>query len=109
MQKKTGAQIHSPEAETSFLQRAGTLARADIEAVLIRARMQSALEGDAAADLDDLISPVGRQSVSNRWTLPPGHRLEDAASFSYRPPCPAPDGGRAVAACGRSRNLDDPK
>ena len=54
MQKKTGTGIQSPEAEEFFLQRAGALSGADIEAVLIRARMKSALENDAAVDLDDI-------------------------------------------------------
>ncbi len=54
MQKKTGTQLHSPEAEKFFLERAGTLSGADIEAVLIRARMKSALENEAAVDVEDL-------------------------------------------------------
>ena len=47
MQKKTGSQISSPEAEKLFLERGAALSGADIEAVLVRARMRSALENDA--------------------------------------------------------------
>jgi len=54
MQKKTGTQISAPEAEKFFLEHSASLSGADIEAVLIRARMKSALENDAAVDLDDL-------------------------------------------------------
>ena len=54
MQKKTGTQTRSPEAEKFFLDRCGPLSGADIEAVLIRARMKSALENEAAVDVDDL-------------------------------------------------------
>ncbi len=56
MQKKTGTGLTSPEAEKFFLEhaRAGALSGADIEAVLIRARMKSALENDDAVDLQDL-------------------------------------------------------
>jgi AAA+ superfamily predicted ATPase len=54
MQKKTGTQIPSPEAEEFFLKHSGALSGADIEAVLIRARMKSALENETAVDLDDL-------------------------------------------------------
>jgi AAA+ superfamily predicted ATPase len=54
MQKKTGIQAASPEMEKFFLERAGALSGADIEAVLVRARMKSALEGAAAVAVDDL-------------------------------------------------------
>jgi len=54
MQKKTGMQIHAPEAEKFFLERAANLSGADIEAVLVRARLKSALENEAAVDVDDL-------------------------------------------------------
>jgi SpoVK/Ycf46/Vps4 family AAA+-type ATPase len=54
MQKKTGTQVPSTEAEEFFLKHSGSLSGADIEAVLIRARMKSALENEAAVDLDDL-------------------------------------------------------
>lgn len=54
MQKKTGTQIPSLDAEEYFLKYSGSLSGADIEAVLTRARMKSALENEAAVDLDDL-------------------------------------------------------
>ena len=43
-----------PETEKFFLEHSGTLSGADVEAVLIRARMKSVLENDAALDLDDV-------------------------------------------------------
>ncbi|MGH8458912.1 MAG: ATP-binding protein, partial [Nevskiales bacterium] len=58
MQKKTGTQMSSPEAEKFFLEKCGRLSGADIEAVLIRARMKSALEKDAAVDVDDLKAAI---------------------------------------------------
>jgi len=54
MQKKTGTELGSPEAEKFFLEHSGRLSGADIEAVLIRARMKSALENQAAVRVDDL-------------------------------------------------------
>jgi AAA+ superfamily predicted ATPase len=54
MQRKTGTEIRSAEVETFFLEHAGVLSGADIEAVLIRARMKSALENESAVDVDDL-------------------------------------------------------
>ncbi|MGH9532637.1 MAG: ATP-binding protein, partial [Terriglobales bacterium] len=54
MQKKTGTQMSSPDAETFFLEKCRQLSGADIEAVLIRARMKSALEHDTSVDVDDL-------------------------------------------------------
>jgi SpoVK/Ycf46/Vps4 family AAA+-type ATPase len=54
MQKKTGTEIRSEEVEKFFLQHAGTLSGADIEAVLIRARLKSTLENEAAVGMDDL-------------------------------------------------------
>ncbi len=54
MQKKTGTEIASVEVEQCFLEHAGTLSGADIEAVLIRARMKSALANELAVNVDDL-------------------------------------------------------
>jgi SpoVK/Ycf46/Vps4 family AAA+-type ATPase len=54
MQKKTGAQISAPEADKLFLERGATLSGADIEAVLVRARMKSAMENDTQMDVEDL-------------------------------------------------------
>jgi AAA+ superfamily predicted ATPase len=58
MQKKTGTRVASEEAEKFFLAQAGTLSGADTEAVLVRARMKSALEGDAAVDVEDLKAAI---------------------------------------------------
>jgi AAA+ superfamily predicted ATPase len=58
MQKKTGARVASEEAEKFFLANAGTLSGADTEALLVRARMKSALEGDAAVDVEDLKAAI---------------------------------------------------
>lgn len=58
MQKKSGMQIASPEAEQFFLKHSVGLSGADVEAILVRARMKSALEGDAALDEDDLKSAL---------------------------------------------------
>jgi len=54
MQKKSGMQISSPEAEQFFLKNSAGLSGADVEAILIRARMKSALENDTALDKDDI-------------------------------------------------------
>jgi len=54
MIKKTGTHLDTAGAEKFFLERAQGLSGADIEAVLVRARMKSALENDAAMDVDDL-------------------------------------------------------
>ena len=54
MQKKTGVRIATPEAEEYFLSHCAGLSGADIEAVLIRASMKSALENENTVGLDDL-------------------------------------------------------
>jgi len=54
MQKKSGMQIASPEAEQCFLKNAAGLSGADVEAILIRARMKSALENESVLGQDDL-------------------------------------------------------
>ncbi len=54
MQKKSGLAIASAEADQVFLKNATGLSGADVEAILVRARMKSALENSAdltAADL----------------------------------------------------------
>lgn len=53
MQKKTGMPPASAEVEKIFLERAGSLSGADIEAVLTRARMKSALENESVVGADD--------------------------------------------------------
>jgi AAA+ superfamily predicted ATPase len=64
MQKKSGMQIASPEAEQFFLQHSAGLSGADVEAILVRARMKSVLSGentigeeDLKAALEDFIPP----------------------------------------------------
>jgi AAA+ superfamily predicted ATPase len=64
MQKKSGMQIATPEAEQYFLKHAEGLSGADVEAILIRARMKSALEnstslgeGDLKEAIEDFIPP----------------------------------------------------
>ena len=58
MQKKTGTGIATAEAERFFLERSQGLSGADIEAVLIRSRMKSALENEAKVDLEDLKAAI---------------------------------------------------
>ena len=64
MQKKSGLAIASPEAEQVFLKNAAGLSGADVEAILVRARMRSTLENsgaltaaDLTAALEDFIPP----------------------------------------------------
>jgi SpoVK/Ycf46/Vps4 family AAA+-type ATPase len=54
MQKKTGTQLAAKEVEDFFLANCGDLSGADIEAVLMRARMRSALENETMVDAEDL-------------------------------------------------------
>ncbi len=54
MLKKTGIALKSPEVEKLFIEKAGSMSGADIEAILVRASMKSALEGDASVDAADL-------------------------------------------------------
>jgi AAA+ superfamily predicted ATPase len=54
MQKKSGMQIASPDAEQFFLKHSAGLSGADVEAILIRARMKSVLENGATLGEDDL-------------------------------------------------------
>jgi AAA+ superfamily predicted ATPase len=64
MQKKAGMAAFSPEMEKLFLDNAGTLSGADIEAVLVRSRMRAALDkrttvtdADIKGALEDFIPP----------------------------------------------------
>jgi len=54
MMKKTGVTLASPEVEKLFLEKAGSMSGADIEAILVRASMKSALEKETAVDAADL-------------------------------------------------------
>jgi SpoVK/Ycf46/Vps4 family AAA+-type ATPase len=58
MLKKTGISLSSAESEQFFLEHSAGLSGADVEAILIRARMKSVLERDAAVDLEDLKSSL---------------------------------------------------
>ena len=58
MQKKTGTKLASPDAEKFFLEHSGDLSGADIEAVLIRARMKSVLKNDPVINDEDLKSAL---------------------------------------------------
>jgi len=58
MLKKTRIQLSDAEVEKVFLQKAGTLSGADIEAILVRASMKSALENDTTVGADDLLATL---------------------------------------------------
>ena len=58
MLKKTRIQLSSPEVEKVFLTKAGSLSGADIEAILVRASMKSALEKETTVDADDLLATL---------------------------------------------------
>jgi SpoVK/Ycf46/Vps4 family AAA+-type ATPase len=94
MQKKCGIRL-APEVEQYFAVRSAGLSGADIEAVLARARMKSALRKDAAvtsedlaAVLDDFVPPsypneIERQNLvavlecTSRSLLPERFRTAD--------------------------------
>jgi AAA+ superfamily predicted ATPase len=54
MQKKTRTAINSPEGERFFLDNAKSLSGADIEAVLVRARMKASTQDRSDVTLEDL-------------------------------------------------------
>ncbi|MBM3766326.1 MAG: ATP-binding protein [Acidobacteria bacterium] len=54
MMKKTGVKLASEAVEKLFLEKAGSMSGADIEAILVRASMKSALEKEASVDAADL-------------------------------------------------------
>src|SRR6267154_1734824 len=54
MQKKAAMTAFTPELEKLFLDSSGSLSGADIEAVLVRARMRSSLAKKTVVDTDDL-------------------------------------------------------
>ncbi len=54
MQKKAGMTPFSPDLEKFFLDNAGSLSGADIEAVLVRSQMRAALHNKSAADQEDV-------------------------------------------------------
>jgi SpoVK/Ycf46/Vps4 family AAA+-type ATPase len=102
MQKKSGTQIASADAEKLFLDRSAGLSGADIEAVLIRARLRAALDNRATPDvqdlqaaLDDFIPPsypteielqhlVAVLECTSRGLLPAKYRDMDRAELIRR-------------------------
>jgi AAA+ superfamily predicted ATPase len=54
MQRKIGMKTFPEDIEKSFLNRAGGLSGADIEAVLVRSHMRSSLQNKSAVDAQDL-------------------------------------------------------
>src|SRR5262249_14487716 len=58
MQKKSGTHTSSTEAESFFSKHSSGLSGADIEAILTRARLKSALEGDTVVDPDDIKAAI---------------------------------------------------
>jgi len=102
MQKKIGAGLESVEAEKLFLEYQGPLSGADIEAVLTRARMRSALANEASigtphlqAALQDFIPPsypseIELQSLAavlectSRALLPAKYREMDRSDVARR-------------------------
>src|SRR6201993_680231 len=54
MQRKVGMKPFSADIEKFFLDRAGSLSGADIEAVLVRSQMRSSLQNKTAVDAQDL-------------------------------------------------------
>ncbi|HYW47456.1 MAG TPA: AAA family ATPase [Bryobacteraceae bacterium] len=58
MQKKSGMQIASPEAEQVFLKNSAGLSGADVEAVLVRARMRGLMQNEATLGEDDLTAAL---------------------------------------------------
>jgi AAA+ superfamily predicted ATPase len=58
MQRKIGMKAFPEDIEKFFLDRAGTLSGADIEAVLVRSHMRSALQKKSAIDASDLEAAI---------------------------------------------------
>jgi len=58
MQKKTGTPLKSAEVEKLFLENGARLSGAEIESVLVRARMNCTLRNEPAVGLDDLKSAL---------------------------------------------------
>src|SRR5579871_895492 len=102
MQKKCGMKIESAEAEQFFVQHSSGLSGADVEAILTRARMKSALENGAAiaaadiqAAIEDFIPPsypteIELQTLyavlecTSRSLLPEAYRLMDRGELVRR-------------------------
>jgi ATP-dependent 26S proteasome regulatory subunit len=59
MQRKIGMKPFSSDIEKFFLDRAGSLSGADIEAVLVRSQLRSSLQNKSAVDAQDLEAAIG--------------------------------------------------
>lgn len=59
MQRKIGMKAFSADIEKFFLDRAGSLSGADIEAVLVRSRLRSSLQKKSEVDAQDLEAAIG--------------------------------------------------
>jgi AAA+ superfamily predicted ATPase len=102
MQKKAGIKGFAPEVEELFLTHAGSLSGADVESVLVRARMIAAVEGredvlpaDLRLALDDFIPPsypdeielqnmVAVLECTSRSMLPERYRSLDREEVTRR-------------------------
>ena len=69
MQKKTRTTLGSEDAEQHFLDHSDSLSGADVEAVLVRARMRAALNGREQIEVDDLAHAVSD-------FIPPSYPME---------------------------------
>jgi len=58
MLKKTRTRVASEEAEKFFLANTGSLSGADVESILVRARMRSALENGSEVNVEDLKAAI---------------------------------------------------
>jgi ATP-dependent Zn protease len=101
MQKKCGVHL-APEVEQCFVERSGGLSGADIEAVLTRTRMQSALRNSTAVSaedvhtvLDDFVPPsypseielqnlVAVLECTSRNLLPERYRTANRSELTQR-------------------------
>ena len=102
MQRKAGVKLVSEEVEQLFLAKAGSLSGADVESVLVRARMSAATQGreDVTVDdlkqaLEDFIPPsypdeielqnlVAVLECTSRGMLPERYRSLDRADITRR-------------------------
>src|SRR5712692_2608100 len=58
MQRKAGMAPFPEDIEKFFIEHAGSLSGADIEAVLVRSHMRSSLQNKSAVDAEDLANPI---------------------------------------------------
>jgi ATP-dependent 26S proteasome regulatory subunit len=102
MQRKAGIKSFTEDVEQMFLQQAGSLSGADVESVLVRARMIAAVEGrhdvlpaDLKQAIDDFIPPsypdeielqnmVAVLECTSRSMLPERYRSLDREDVTRR-------------------------